>query len=129
MPRCRYSVSDYWPPRSSILPYLPGVELPCIFFFFFPVWAFTLHYAFRTVVMPSNIYKWLEPKAWGARDPIYCSVVFIGLNSGCKERRESLTFSVIQSQKRKEEVKIEIVIYFFIHLLFPPGLRNLCREL
>lgn len=75
--------------------------------------------------MPSNIYKWLEPKAWGARDPIYCSVVFIGLSSGCKERGESLTFFLIRGQKRKEELKIKIVIHFFIHLLFPPGLRNL----
>lgn len=56
-----------------------------------------------------------EPEAWDTNDHIYCSADFIGLiSSGHKEREGSLTLSLPRGQKRKEECKIETVIYFLI---------------
>lgn len=75
-------------------------------------------------MLPKNIYKWLEPEAWDARDPIYCSAVFIDFSSGYKKRGESLTFSLLRAQKRKKKPKIKIFIYFLIYLLLPLSLRN-----
>lgn len=64
-------------------------------------------------MLPKNISKWLEPKVWGAKDPIYCSAVFIGLSSGHEERGGSLIFfCLLGDQKRNEEPKIEIVNLF-----------------
>lgn len=40
----------------------------------------------------------------------------------------SLNFTLLRGQKKKEDLKIEIVFCFTIHLLLTPGLGNLCRE-
>lgn len=133
--------------RSSQFPYpngqalslkrCPDVEMCSVtidllevsFFHISQVWnyqvfgAFIIQYACQGT--PKN--GW-EPEAWHARDPTYCSASFIDLSSGHKRQGGSLNFTLLRGQKKKEELKIEIVLCFTIHLLITPGLGNLCRE-
>lgn len=133
--------------RSSHFPYpngqalslkrRPDVEMCSVtidllevsFFHISQVWNYQVFGAFIIQYACQGTSKngW-EPEAWHARDPTYCSASFIDLSSGHKRQGGSLNFTLLRGQKKKEELKIEIVLCFTIHLLITPGLGNLCRE-
>lgn len=55
---------------------------------FFLVWTFILQCAFKTVMLPRTIYKWLGTRSLGYQRPHLLPFTFIGFSSGYKEREE-----------------------------------------
>lgn len=90
-------------------------------------WALMLQSAFKKVMLPRSIGQWLEPEAWAARDPIYCSallqVLVLAINRG---GRRSLALSLLRDQKGKEEPNVEIVISLCTY--YYPWAWEICAE-
>ena len=62
-----WSVTDYWPSRSFLLPYLPGMGLSSI-------WSIYNSVCLQNSdVTKEHLKNGWEPEAWDARDPTYCS--------------------------------------------------------
>lgn len=82
-------------PEISFLHISRAWDYQVFFFFFFSIWALILHYAFKTAMLPRNIYKWLGTGSLGCQRPhlLFCSLIDL-VSSGHKEREGSLTFSL-----------------------------------